>query len=68
MHDREKKRLWLSQENYIKKVRDRFNMKDAKPVGTPLAGHFKLSTELCPSDDKEKEEMSKIPYSSAVAA
>eukprot|EP00253_Pinus_taeda_P004062 PITA_04062 len=35
---------------------------DAKPVGTPLAAHFKLSTELCPSDDEEKEDMSKIPY------
>eukprot|EP00253_Pinus_taeda_P028006 PITA_28006 len=62
------KRLWLSQEKYIKKVLGRFNMKDAKPVGTPLATHFKLSTELCPSDDKEKEEMSKIPYASAVGS
>eukprot|EP00253_Pinus_taeda_P029535 PITA_29535 len=57
MRDRKKKRLWPSQEKYIKKVLNRFNMKDAKPVGTPLAAHFKLSTELCPSDDKEKEEM-----------
>eukprot|EP00253_Pinus_taeda_P005136 PITA_05136 len=65
---RKKKRLWLSQEKYIKKVLDRFNMKDAKPVGTPLAAHFKLSTELCPSDDKEKEEMSKIPYASIVGS
>lgn len=66
MRDRKNKRLWLSQEKYIKKVLDRFNMKDAKPVGTPLAAHFKLSTELCPSDDKEKEEISKIHYASAV--
>eukprot|EP00253_Pinus_taeda_P035284 PITA_35284 len=43
-----------------------FNMKDAKPVDTPLAAHFKLSIELCPSDDKEKEEISKIPYASVV--
>ena len=55
MHDMKNKRLWLSQEKYIKKVLERFNMKDAKPVGTPLATHFKLSVELCPSDDKEKE-------------
>ena len=53
---------------YIKKVLDRFNMKDAKPVGTPLAAHFKLSTELCLRDDKEKEEMSKIPYASVVGS
>lgn len=68
MRDRKNKRLWLSQEKYIKKVIRRFNMKDAKPVGTPLATHFKLITELCPSDDKEKEEMSKIPYASAVGS
>jgi len=55
MRDRKNKRLWLSQEKYIKKVLDRFNMKDAKPVGTPLAAHFKLSIELCPSNNKEKE-------------
>jgi len=60
--------LWLSQEKYIKKVLDRFNMKDDKPVGTPFAAHFKLSTELCPSDDKEKEEMRKIPYASTVGS
>ena len=34
----------------------------------PLATHLKLSTELCPSDDKEKEEMSMIPYASAVSS
>jgi len=68
MRDRKNKRLWLSQEKYIKKVLDRFNMKDAKPVGTPLAAHFKLSTELCPSNDKEKEEMRKSPYVSAVGS
>ena len=54
MRDKKNKRLWLSQEKYIKKVLDRFNMKDAKPFGTPLATQFKLNIELCPSDDKEK--------------
>lgn len=58
----------LSQEKYIKKLLDRFNMKDFKPVVTPLAAHFKLSIELCLSDDKEKEEMSMIPYASAVGS
>eukprot|EP00253_Pinus_taeda_P022910 PITA_22910 len=27
-----------------------------------------MSTELCPSDDKEKEEMSNIPYASAIGS
>eukprot|EP00253_Pinus_taeda_P019115 PITA_19115 len=68
MLDRKNKTLWLSQEKYIKKVLDRLNMKVAKLVGTPLVAHFKLSIELCPSDDKEKEEMSKIPYASVVGS
>ena len=43
-------------------------MKNAKLVGTPLAAHFKLSVDLCPCDEKEKEEMNKIHYASAVGS
>ena len=38
------RKLWLSQENYIEKVLERFNMNKAKAVSTPLAGHFKLTS------------------------
>ena len=41
-------------------------MKHAKPVNTPLVGHFKLSKKSCPSSNKEKENMASIPYSFAV--
>ncbi|GKV28962.1 hypothetical protein SLEP1_g37944 [Rubroshorea leprosula] len=51
--DRKNKKLWLSQEKYIEKVLDRFNMSKAKPVGTPLASHFKLSTKQCPASKEE---------------
>ncbi|KAH9306890.1 hypothetical protein KI387_011294, partial [Taxus chinensis] len=64
--DRKEWKLTLSQEEYIKKVLDRFNMQDAKPVGTPLAGHFKLSKEQCPMTKQERNQMSKVPYSSPV--
>ena len=37
--DRSKKLICLSQERYIEKVLERFNMKDAKSVTSPLAGH-----------------------------
>ena len=37
-------RLWLSQSGYVKKVLERINMENAKPVSTPLANHFRLST------------------------
>ncbi|GKV10025.1 hypothetical protein SLEP1_g21450 [Rubroshorea leprosula] len=66
--DRKNKKLWLSQEKYIEKVLDRFNMSKAKPVGTPLASHFKLSTEQCPASKEEVEYMKNVPYASAVGS
>ncbi|GKV52757.1 hypothetical protein SLEP1_g59325 [Rubroshorea leprosula] len=66
--DRKNKKLWLSQERYIEKVLDKFNMSKAKPVGTPLAGHFKLSTEQCPTSKEEAEYMKNVPYASTVGS
>ena len=43
-------------------------MDKAKAVSCPLANHFKLSSKQCPSTDKEKEEMEKVPYASAVGS
>jgi len=68
IRDRKERKLCLSQERYIEKVLDRFNMKDAKPVDTPLATHFKFSVDLCPCNDEEKEKMSKIRYASTVGS
>ena len=62
--DRKNRTLKLSQAEYVEKVLNRFNMHAAKPVSTPLASHFKLSKELSP----EKENMSKVPYASAVGS
>ena len=42
--DRALGRLWLSQSSYVGKVLERFSMENAKPVSTPLANHFILST------------------------
>ena len=64
--DRESRKLWLSQKNYIRKVLEKFNMQDAKPVSTSLANHFKLSSSQCSKNEKEIEDMSKVPYASAV--
>jgi hypothetical protein len=35
--DIKERKLWLSQEKCIEKVLDKSNMKDTKPIGTPLA-------------------------------
>ena len=64
--DRESRKLWLSQKNYIRKVLEKFNMQDAKLVSIPLANHFKLSGSQCPKNEKEIEDMSKVPYASAI--
>ncbi|KAK8935274.1 hypothetical protein KSP39_PZI012849 [Platanthera zijinensis] len=47
--DRGTKFLWLSQERYIRKVLHRFDMDQAKKVSVPLAAHFRLTTDHCPS-------------------
>ena len=54
---RYKKKIYLSQKEYIEKVLKRFNMTETKVVSTPLAKHFKLSTTQSPSTNEEKNEM-----------
>jgi hypothetical protein len=66
--DRKNGKLWLLQESYIEKVLDRFNMSKAKPVNSTLAGHLKLSSKQSPISEKEKEEMKKVLYASAVGS
>lgn len=68
VRDRNNRRLWLSQEKYIERVLERFNMNNSKPVSIPLANHFKLSKSACPSSKEEIGEMSSVPYSSAVGS
>jgi len=61
--EKSSKKLWLSQRGYVEKVLDRFGMSSVKPVSTPLANHFKLSSNQCPKTDKEVAE---VPYASVV--
>ena len=66
--DRGAGKLYLTQESYIKKVLERFGMKDAKPVSTPLASHFRLSAAQSPTSEEEEKYMARVPYSSAVGS
>jgi hypothetical protein len=66
--DRKNARLWLSQESFIEKVLDRFNMSNAKSMSSPLAGHLKLSSKQSPTSEKENKEMKKVSYASAVGS
>ncbi|RDY14842.1 hypothetical protein CR513_00019, partial [Mucuna pruriens] len=56
----------LSQENYINKVLNRFNMKDSKLKDTPIAKGDKFSPKQYPNNDLEGNEMQKILYASTV--
>ncbi|RVW89954.1 Retrovirus-related Pol polyprotein from transposon TNT 1-94 [Vitis vinifera] len=53
---------------YVKKVLNRFNMNEAKPVSTPLGSHFKLSKEQSPKTEEERDHMSKVPYASTIGS
>lgn len=63
MRDKKTSKLWLSQERYIERMLERFNMKYSKSVSAPLVGYFKLSKKSCSSTEEEMVEMSFIPYS-----
>ena len=60
--------LKLSQLEYVKKVLNRFNMNEAKPVSTPLGSHFKLSKEQSSKTEEERSHMSKVPYDSVIGS
>ncbi|KAG8474867.1 hypothetical protein CXB51_031602 [Gossypium anomalum] len=68
LRDRKASKLYLSQKGYIEKVLCRFNIQSAKPVSTPLAAHFRLSSALSPQSDDEIKYMSHVPYSSVVGS
>jgi len=42
--DRSTCKLWLSQENYVLKILERFNMAEVRSITTHLAGYCTLSS------------------------
>ena len=57
--------LYLSQEEYIDKVLQRFNMTRGKALMTPLLLYVKLSKLDSPQSEEERVEVDKLPYVSA---
>ncbi|XP_041995810.1 secreted RxLR effector protein 161-like [Salvia splendens] len=67
--DREGGKLWLTQKQYLTKVLQRFGVNDdSKSVSTPLSPHLKLSSQLSPKTEDEREYMAKVPYANAVGS
>ncbi|KAL2518781.1 Retrovirus-related Pol polyprotein from transposon TNT 1-94 [Abeliophyllum distichum] len=54
--------LKLTQEDYVKKVLNRFKMDEYKPVSTLLVSYFKLSNEQLPSIEQERAYMVDVSY------
>uniref|UniRef100_A0A2N9HTH1 Integrase catalytic domain-containing protein n=1 Tax=Fagus sylvatica TaxID=28930 RepID=A0A2N9HTH1_FAGSY len=53
---------------YIKKILERFHMHNSKPIDTPMEKGCTLSLDQCPKNDEEKNQMSKVPYASAIGS
>jgi len=58
----------IHQSSYIKRLLERFKMVDCKPVLTPGDSYQKLSSEMCPKNELERAQSSKIPYQELVGA
>nr|GEV53445.1 putative ribonuclease H-like domain-containing protein [Tanacetum cinerariifolium] len=50
------------------KILGMFNMQDCKPISTPFPNDVKLSTKMSPSSEKERIDMSRVPYASVVGS
>jgi len=66
--DQVKGKLWLNQRKYVETILRRFNMQDSKVVKVPIPVGVSLSTEQCPTTQEEEEDMSLVPYASAVSS
>eukprot|EP00253_Pinus_taeda_P035567 PITA_35567 len=66
--DQAKRKLWLNQRKYVETILQRFNMQDSKPAKVPIPVGVRLSVEQCPKTQEEEEDMSHVPYASAVSS
>ncbi|KAG8909153.1 hypothetical protein FRC01_007101, partial [Tulasnella sp. 417] len=67
-YDREKRRLQLSQRQYIIDMLNRFDMPNCTPVTTPMDPGSKLTRDQAPKSDEDVAEMASKPYMNAVGA
>lgn len=63
---RSKDSIKLDQSQYIADVLKRFKMEDCNPVNTPVDCNQKISAELCPKTEADKESMLNVPYMQAI--
>jgi hypothetical protein len=66
--DRSKRLIGLSQDTYIDKILNRFNMQDSKKGFLPMSHGVTLSKSQCATTPDERKRMSAIPYASAIGS
>jgi hypothetical protein len=66
--DRSKRLIGLSQDAYIDKILNWFNMQDSKKGFLPMSHGITLSKKQCPLAPDEQERMRAIPYALAIGS
>ena len=66
--DRSRRRIELSQRQYVLEMLERFNMSQCNPVTTPMLPGLRLSAADAPQSEAEREKMRSVPYGNAVGA
>jgi hypothetical protein len=64
--DRSKRLIGLSEDAYIDRILNRFNLPDSKKGFLPMSHGITYSKKQCPMDPDEQERMRVIPYASAI--
>ena len=54
--------IHLSQPDYVKTVLERFNISNCSILSVPADPSTKLTPQMCPQNEEEKQEMAKIPF------
>ena len=67
-NNRVSKSISFSQEVYISKILNQFNLQDSKTHITPIDPNIPYSKDQCSSTDEEKATMLKIPYREAIGS
>lgn len=68
IRDRSKRQIMLTQHDYVKKVLDRFNIKNVKSNNIPLGGHLDLTRNKTHLTKNVVNHMKNIPYDAALGS
>jgi hypothetical protein len=60
--------IHLSQPDYVKTVLERFNMSNCSTLSVPADPCAKLTPQMCPQNEEEKQEMAKIPFMECIGS